>query len=184
MEDYQIVDLYWQRSENAISETKKKYERMLSGISYSLLSSHEDAEECVSDTYLTAWQRMPDDRPAYLGAYLSRIIRCISIDRFRASHREKRGEAEELTDELAQCIPAGMTPAEEYENGRIAKVINAYLYGLDEEKRRIFVRRYYYSDSISDIASRMRMSVPAVKTTLHRLRAGLKEFLEKEGIFV
>ena len=184
MEDHQIVDLYWQRSENAISETKKKYEKMLSGISYSLLSSHEDAEECVSDTYLEAWQRMPNDRPSYLGAYLSRIIRCISIDRFRASHREKRGEADSLTDELSQCIPSGMTPAEEYENGRIAKVINSFLYGLDEEKRRIFVRRYFYSDSISDIAARMRMSVPSVKTTLHRLRASLKDFLEKEGIFV
>ena len=184
MEDYQIVDLYWQRSERAISETKKKYERMLSGISYSLLASREDTEECVSDTYLEAWQRMPDDRPAYLGAYLSRIIRCISIDKFRAAHREKRGEAESLTDELARCIPAGMTPDEEYENGRIAMVINAYLYGLDEEKWRIFVRRYYYSDGISDIAARMGMSISAVKTTLHRLRAGLKEFLEKEGIFV
>ena len=182
MEDYQIVDLYWQRSENAISETKKKYERMLSGISYSLLSSHEDAEECVSDTYLTAWQRMPDDRPAYLGAYLSRIIRCISIDRFRASHREKRGEAEELTDELAQCIPAGMTPAEEYENGRIAKVINAYLYGLDEEKRRIFVRRYFYSDSVENIATRMKIGTSKVKTTLYRLRGELKRCLEEEGI--
>ena len=184
MEDHQIVDLYWQRSEAAISETKKKYEKMLLGISYSLLSSNEDAEECVSDTYLEAWQRMPEDRPAYLGAYLSRIIRCISIDRFRAAHREKRGEAESLTDELSQCIPSGMTPAEEYENGRIAKVINTFLYQLDEDKRRIFVRRYFYSDSISDIATRMRMSVPSVKTTLHRLRTSLKEFLEKEGIFV
>ena len=109
MEDHKIVDLYWQRSENAIKETSTKYGRMLDGISYSLLSSREDAEECVNDTYLEAWNKMPDDRPAYLGAYLSRIVRCISIDRFRASHRQKRGEAVELTDELADCIPSGIS---------------------------------------------------------------------------
>lgn len=184
MEDYKIVDLYWERSENAIKETSQKYGKMLGGISYSLLSSKEDAEECVNDTYLEAWQKMPDDRPAYLGAYLARIIRCISIDRFRASHRQKRGDAASLTDELADCIPSGMTPEEEYENGRIAKVINNFLFELDEEKRRIFVRRYFYSDSVSDIASLLRISTPKVKTTLHRLRGELREYLESEGIFV
>ena len=127
---------------------------------------------------------MPEDRPAYLGAYLSRIVRCISIDRFRASHRQKRGEAESLTDELADCIPSGMTPQEEYENKRIARVINKFLFELDEEKRRMFVRRYYYSDSVTDIADRLRISVPKVKTTLHRLRGELREYLEEEGIFI
>ena len=91
MEDYQIVDLYWARSEDAIGETSRKYGTMLNRISYSLLSSSEDAEECVNDTYLEAWNRMPEDRPTYLGAYLARIIRCLSVDRFRASHRQKRG---------------------------------------------------------------------------------------------
>lgn len=184
MEDHKIVDLYWQRSEYAIKETSTKYGRMLDGISYSLLSSREDAEECVNDTYLEAWNKMPDDRPAYLGAYLSRIVRCISIDRFRASHRQKRGEAVGLTDELADCIPSGMTPEEEYENGRIAKVINKFLFELDEEKRRIFVRRYFYSDSVSDIADRLHIGQSKVKTTLHRLRNELREYLEGEGIFV
>lgn len=184
MEDHKIVDLYWQRSEAAIKETSTKYGRMLDGISYSLLSSREDAEECVNDTYLEAWNKMPDDRPAYLGAYLSRIVRCISIDRFRSLHRQKRGEAASLTDELTDCIPSGMTPEEEYENGRIAKVINKFLFELDEEKRRIFVRRYFYSDSVSDISGRLHISVPKVKTTLHRLRVELREYLEGEGIFV
>lgn len=182
MEDHKIVDLYWARSESAIKETSIKYGRMLNGISYSLLSSSEDAEECVNDTYLEAWQRMPDDRPSYLGAYLAKIIRCLSIDRFRASHRQKRGDAAELTDELCQCIPDGMTPNEEYENGRIAKVINNFLFELDEEKRRMFVRRYFYSESVSDVAKAMGIGVPKVKTTLHRLRNQLREYLEKEGI--
>ena len=184
MEDYQIVDLYWERSERAIKETSVKYGRMLNGISYSLLSSSEDAEECVNDTYLAAWQKMPDDRPSYLGAYLARIIRCLSIDRFRAAHRQKRGEVSALTDELCQCIPDGISPEEEYENTRIAEIINRFLYGLDEEKRFMFVRRYFYSDSISDISKKMRVSTPKVKTTLFRLRADLKEYLEKEGIGV
>ena len=182
MEDYQIVDLYWERSERAIKETSDKYGKMLNGISYSLLSSSEDAEECVNDTYLQAWQRMPDDRPSYLGSYLAKIIRGLSIDRFRAVHRQKRGQTEELTDELCDCIPSGMTPNEEYENGRIAAVINKFLAELDEEKRRIFVRRYFYSDSLEDIAKRMRMSVPKIKTTLYRLRLRLKEYLEDEGV--
>ncbi len=182
MEDHKIVDLYWARSENAIKETDNKYGRMLNSISYSLLSSREDAEECLNDTYLDAWQKMPEDRPAFLGAYLSRIIRCISIDRFRASHRQKRGEAVSLTDELADCIPSGASPAEEYENGRIARVINNFLFELDEEKRRMFVRRYFYSDSIEDIAGLLRISKPKVKTTLHRLRAELREYLEGEGV--
>ena len=184
MEDYQIVDLYWERSERAVKETSDKYGKMLNGISYSLLSSSEDAEECVNDTYLQAWQRMPNDRPSFLGAYLARIIRCLSIDRFRAIHRQKRGEAASLTDELCECIPSGTTPNEEYENGRIASVINAFLGELDEEKRRIFVRRYFYSDSVADIAEQLHIGQSKVKTTLHRLRSELREYLEGEGIFV
>ncbi len=182
MEDHKIVDLYWARSESAITETSNKYGKMLDRLSFNLLSSREDAEECVNDTYLEAWQRMPEDRPAYLGAYLARIIRCISIDRFRASHRQKRGEAVSLTDELADCIPSGASPEEEYENQRLARVINSFLFELDEEKRRMFVRRYFYSDSIADIAGLLHISTPKVKTTLHRLRGELREYLEKEGI--
>ena len=87
MEDYQIVNLYWARKEEAISESDRKYGRMLNALSYSLLASHEDAEECVSDTYLAAWRAMPTDRPTYLGAFLSKITRHISVDRYRAAHR-------------------------------------------------------------------------------------------------
>ncbi len=184
MEDSKIVDLYWERSESAVKETSQKYGKMLKSISYSLLSSDEDSEECVNDTYLEAWQRMPNDRPSYLGAYLGRIIRCISIDRFRARHRQKRGEANSLTDELAECIPYGSTPAEEMENERIAESINRFLSELDEEKRRIFVRRYFYSDSISDISKRLGIGIPKIKTTLHRLRTALREHLQKEEISI
>ncbi|MBQ9783361.1 MAG: sigma-70 family RNA polymerase sigma factor [Clostridia bacterium] len=181
MEDYQIVELYWQRSERAIGETAEKYGGLLSGISYSLLESSEDAEECVNDTYLEAWNRMPEDRPLYLGAYLAKIIRCLSISRFRAAHRQKRGRAQELTDELMACIPGGVDPQREYENGMLTASLNRFLADLSEEKRRIFVRRYFYSDQVSDIARHMGISSAKVKTTLFRLRAELKEHLEKEG---
>ena len=182
MEDYQIVDLYWARSEHAIRETDEKYGRLLQGISYSLLSSREDAEECVNDTYMEAWQRMPEDRPIYLGAYLSKIIRCLSVDRFRATHRQKRGGMGQILEELTECIPGGESPQEAYENRELARVINGFLEELDEEKRRMFVRRYFYSDSVDAIANRLKVSVSKVKTTLFRLRGELRRRLEEEGI--
>lgn len=182
MEDYQIVDLYWARSEHAIRETDVKYGRLLNGISYSLLSSHEDAEECVNDTYMEAWQRMPEDRPIYLGAYLSKIIRCLSVDRFRAIHRQKRGGMGQILEELTECIPGGESPQEAYENRELSEVINRFLEGLDEEKRRMFVRRYFYSDSVEAIAGRLGVSNSKVKTALFRLRGELRQRLEEEGI--
>ena len=182
MEDYQIVDLYWQRSEHAIGQTQQKYGAMLHRVSYSLLSSREDAEECVNDTYLEAWNRMPEDRPSYLGAYLAKIIRCLSISRFRGAHRQKRGGAGVATVELTDCIPDSWNADADYENGRLEQVLNRFLSELDEEKRRIFVRRYFYSDSIEDIAARMGLGNSKVKTTLFRLRAQLREILEQEGI--
>lgn len=182
MEDRRIVDLYWQRSEDAIEETAQKYGKMLNGISYSLLSSSEDAEECVNDTYVEAWNRMPQDRPDYLGAYLAKIVRCLSINRFRASHRQKRGTAQSLTDELMACIPDGSDLQSEYENRRLTESLNRFLAGLSEEKRRIFLLRYFYSEPIAHIAARMHCTSAKIKTTLFRLRAELKEHLKKEGI--
>ena len=110
MEDYQIVDLYWDRKETAITETDKKYGKMLRSLSYSLLSSREDAEECVNDTYLGAWNTMPDARPMYLGPFLSKITRRISIDRWRHEHRGKRGGVNSIVEELTECIPDEETP--------------------------------------------------------------------------
>lgn len=182
MEDYQIVDLYWARSEQAIRESDQKYGRMLTHLSFSMLSSSEDAEECVNDTYLEAWQRMPEDRPAYLGAYLSKIVRCLSVDRFRAAHRQKRGGMGQILEELTDCIPDGNTPMQELENRELAQVLNRFLEELGEEKRRMFLRRYFYSDSTRQIAERLHVSEGKVKTALHRMRNELRERLEKEGI--
>lgn len=178
MEDYQIVDLYWERKERAIAETQVKYGKMLHSLSYSLLYSHEDAEECVNDTYLGAWNAMPDARPMYLGPFLSKITRRLSIDRWRHEHREKRGGAATLTEELTDCIPDSDTPAEEYQRGLLRGELNAFLRTLPEEKRAIFVRRYFYAQPVGIIARELGIGEGKVKVVLHRLREQLKVRLE------
>ena len=182
MEDFKIVDMYWARNENAIAESDKKYGRMLSSLSFSLLSSHEDAEECVNDTYLDAWNAMPTARPEHLGAFLSKIVRRISIDKFRKAHRQKRGGAEALLLELTECIPSGESVEEQYQNQLLKEFLDGFLRALDQEKRVMFVRRYFYSQSIEQIALTMHMSESKVKTTLLRVRNKLKDALKKEGL--
>ena len=178
MEDYKIVDLYWERKERAIAETEKKYGKMLHSLSYSLLSSHEDAEECVNDTYLGAWNTMPDARPMYLGSFLSKITRRLSIDRWRRDHREKRGGVAGMVEELTECIPDGDTPQKEYERGLLREELNEFLRTLTEEKRAIFVRRYFYAQEVRTIAREIGVSETKVKVVLHRLREELKQRLE------
>jgi RNA polymerase sigma-70 factor (ECF subfamily) len=182
MEDFKIVDLYWARDEGAISETEKKYGRMLYSLSYSVLSSREDAEECVNDTYVDAWGAMPEARPLYLGAFLSKITRRISIDRFRSIHREKRGGMGVVTEELTDCIPDGGSVMEEYENGRLADTLNRFLHAQPTEKRVMFVRRYFYSQSIAEIAQCLGVTEAKVKVTLHRMREALRTVLEQEDL--
>ena len=183
MEDYMIVELYWKRAENAISETKLKYERMLTGISLSLSSTREDAEECVSDTYLAAWNAMPSDRPTYLGAYLSKIVRRISIDRLRSKYAQKRG-GRSNAEELYDALPSLSDVESEYDEKLTADSISRYVASLDEEKRYMFVRRYFYSDAIETIALSLGVSTSKVKTTLYRTRTGLRRHLEREGVVV
>ncbi len=183
MEDVQIVMLYFDRNESAISESDRKYGKILRSLSFSYLSSREDAEECVNDTYLDAWNTIPPQRPDYLGAYLSKITRRISIDRFRRDHRAKRGGFGNLTEELTECIPDGSpTPADELENQRLGNAINGFLASLSVEKRVMFVQRYFYAKQISDIADGMGLSESNVKVTLHRLREALRKTLEQEEL--
>ena len=182
MEDYQIVDLYWARQESAIAETDKKYGRMLNSISFSLLSSAEDAEECVNDTYVAAWQSMPQERPTYLGAFLSKIIRRISVSRYRTSHAQKRGGASVLIEELSEAIPSSSSVEADYENGRLKEALARFLYGLDEKKRAVFIRRYFYSQPIEQISKAMGMKSGSVKSILSRTRELLREKLREEGL--
>ncbi len=182
MEDKKIVDLYWLRNEAAIGESERKYGRMLRSLSFSLLSSHEDAEECVNDTYLDAWNAMPTARPDFLGAFLSKITRRISIDRFRAAHREKRGGLDTVVEELTDCVPSGDSVEKEYENGRLADALNRFLYQQSSEKRAMFIRRYFYSQSIAEIARALTTKESRVKVTLFRMRDALKQELEAQEL--
>lgn len=182
MEDSKIVDMYWDRDEGAITESDRKYGRMLNSLSYSLLSSREDAEECVNDTYIDAWNAMPTARPERLGAFLSKITRRISIDRFREKHRQKRGGVDNLTLELAECVPSGASVESEVESARLSEFLDDFLRGLVTSHRVIFVRRYFYSQALSQIAADMRMSEAAVRAVLFRVRVKLKTALEREEL--
>ncbi|MCQ2430723.1 MAG: sigma-70 family RNA polymerase sigma factor [Clostridia bacterium] len=185
MEDCQIVDQYWARDEKAIENTDKKYGRLLRSLSFSVLSSHEDAEECTNDTYLEAWNAMPDARPTFLGAFLSKIVRRVSIDRYRHDHRQKRGGfgPDAAVEELTECIPDDAeTPDGLMENQRLRDTINLFLSGLPEDRRVLFVNRYFYNAPIAELAGRSGYTETNVKVILHRLREQLRSLLEKEEL--
>ena len=189
MEDNQIVDLYWERDERAIAESDTKYGRYCTQIAMHILDNAQDAEECVNDTYLRAWNAIPPSRPTKLGAFLGKITRNLSLDRYKAQKTAKRGDSLFLVslDELSECVPAGSTGFgsgfdDEVEARRIGECINRFLRKQSGEVRDIFICRYFYSDSIGEIARRFGLSESKVKSMLHRARGKLKKFLESEGI--
>lgn len=183
MEDNNIVQLYFKRDENAIAITSEKYGAKLRRISYNITLDHQTSEECENDTYLEAWKRIPPAEPKdYLFAFLIRIIRHISIDVCRKKCALKRDAyIVSLSEELENCIPA-MNGVEDmlYEK-YTGKLISEFLHTISQEKRVMFMRRYFYLDSISDIAKRMNISESKVKTTIFRVRNNLRVYLEKEG---
>ena len=182
MEDKKIVDLYWDRSESAISETQTKYGKLLYRLSFSLLSSREDAEECVNDTYIAAWNAMPDERPEFLCAFLCKIDRRVSINKYNSLHRQRRGGAGLIIEELTDCIPSKNDVSDSYENKRLGEIINRFLEGLDTEKRVVFVKRYFYSKSIYEISQQMNISEGKIKSMLFRMREQLYTILEREDL--
>ncbi len=183
MEDGQIVALYWARSQGAIAASEEKYGALCRGISYNILRSHEDAEECVNDTWHRAWDTMPPQRPQSLGAYLCRIVRNLSIDRWRARKSLKRGEGlEALVLELEECVPAVPSAEEQWETEEIAAAVERWLDTLEDRDRGLFLRRYWYGDSVKDLAGRLGWSPNRLAQRLGRLRKGLRRALEEEGV--
>ncbi len=184
MEDHKIIDLYWQRSENAIGETSAKYGGYCKSISVNILQSNEDAEECVNDTYLHAWRAIPPDRPSAFRVWLGRITRNLSLDRYKRARAQKRGggEVELLLSELEGCIPAPGGVEKTLEDREIAALIGRFLQGQKQLSRLVFLRRYYYADSVGQIARRFGMGESGVKSNLFRTRNALKAYLESEGI--
>ena len=184
MEDKQIVDLYWARSEKAISETADKYGRYCYTIAYNILHSNEDSEECVNDTYLHAWNAMPDQRPNRLSAFLGRITRNLSLKRWEKYTAKKRGAGQVplALNELQECIPATNQTDSVADDIVLTDVLNRFLASLTAEKRNIFMRRYWYLSPVAEIASDLAISESKVKMSLLRSRNELKQLLEKEGI--
>lgn len=184
MTDQEIIELYWQRDQQAIAATEKAYGRRLKSLAGNLLFSSEDAEECVSDTYLKAWQTIPPARPTYLFAYLAKICRFAAFGRLDWQNAQKRkARVVELTEELAQCIPDAAADRQA-EGEAIGRAMDAFLKGLPADKRRLFLRRYWFQQSIGDIAAAEGCGESRVKTSLHRMRKALQEHLEKEGISI
>ena len=184
MDDSRIIDLYWSRSECAISETDQKYGKYCYSIAYNILTNNEDAEESVSDTYMAAWKAMPPRRPAVLATFLGKITRHLSIDRWRSQNRYKRGGGEIILalEELEDCIADNRTMEKVYERKQMALVFNRFLESLPETERRIFLCRYWYLDSVSDIANYYGFSNSKVTSMLHRTRKKLRAVLQKEEL--
>lgn len=184
MEDNAIIDLYFCRSEYAIVETDKKYGSYCQSVSYNILSNLEDAQECVNDTYMAAWNTIPPQKPSVLSAYLGRITRNISINLWKKSQSAKRGGGEVTLalDELSECVASAKRVEEEIEAAELSKAINDFLLTLRDEERRVFVCRYWYLDAIGTICREFGFSESKVKIMLHRTRQKLRKYLEKEGL--
>ena len=182
MQDFEIVDLYWAREEKAIQETGIKYGAYCRKIAYNIVASDEDSEECVNDTYLSAWNTMPEERPSLLAPYLAAIVRNHALTLYRKQHSKKRGSGntELALDELLD-VAGSSTTEEEVDMSLLSQHINRFLEGLEEKDRIVFVRRYFYVDPLSDMAARLSMSESALKSLLFRLRQKLKNYLVQEG---
>lgn len=184
MEDEQIIDLYWARSEDAIHETAAKYGRYCSGIANNILYSHEDADECVNDTYLRAWNSIPPTRPSVFRIYLGHITRNLALNMFEKNTAIRRGNGQTMLvlEELEECIPSSDNVDHIAGDLVFAGILNGFLATLTDEQRKFFVRRYWYLSSIKEIATDYNCNESKVKMSLLRTRGELKTLLEKEGI--
>ena len=184
MEDAEIIDLYWQRDQRAIDETHGKYGGFLAGIAWNILRSHSDAEECVNDVWLAAWNSIPPNEPERLATYLGKLARNIAIDRVRANGAQKRcAEQYALSlDELAEVISDGGSPEQQVQHRELERAIGEFVRGLPELQRRVFLCRYWYLDSLAEIGERFGCSESKVKSMLHRTRGKLKHYLQKEEL--
>jgi len=184
LEDEKIIDLFWERKEQAVKETDSTYGRKLFVLSNNILNNREDAEESVSDTYMEAWKTIPPKRPKYFYAFLASICRNLSLNRLDWRMAAKRNaEVVALTQEMETCIPDRRQDSE-IDRRELRRTLEAFLESLSKESRLIFLRRYLYVDTVSEIAARYGISESKVKTQLHRTRNKLHAFLAKEGITV
>lgn len=185
MEDSRIVALYEARREEAVSESAAKYGVYCTSIAFHILRQAEDSEECVSDTWLRAWNAIPPDRPVRLRAYLGKITRNLALNRYRQEHARKRGGGMVAVtlSELRDCVAEGCGLEEAVLERELGDAVNRFVAGLSTQKRTAFILRYYHLLTVREIAARMELRESTVKSILLRLRKQLKSHLEQEGIF-
>lgn len=186
MEDEKVVELYLARNADAIKQTAQSYGSRLRYLAYCIVHNDQDAEECENDTYLRAWDMIPPNQPkTYFFAFLAKITRHLALDRYKRQTAAKRNaQLVYLSAEMEECIPSADNVDAEIQSAELCRMISAFLKLQTAEKRNLFLRRYWYMDSVSDISRRFAMSESKVKTTLFRVRNELKEYLRKEGGYV
>ena len=185
LSDEQIVELYWQREEKAISETDTKYGKYLYTIAYNIVHNRSDCEECLNDTYLGTWNSIPPAKPTAFRAFLSRIMRNIAVDKYRKASASKRIPSELVIsmEELDECMVCDTSYDEEQAVADLVRVLNDYLRNISDRDSLVFICRYYYSDKISQIARMLNLSERTIQRELARIREELRERLAKEGIY-
>ena len=186
MDDKSIIELYWQRDEEAIRQTQLKYGRYCYAIAHNILRSREDAEECENDTYLDAWNSIPPERPSPMKTFLGAITRRCALDKYRKNTAQKRGGGDIPLplSELEECISSGKSIDDEISEEELARALSAFLYSLPEDECNVFLRRYWHFDSISDICRRYGFGASKVKMMLKRTRSKLSKYLETEGFIL
>lgn len=186
MRDSAIIGLFFRREETAVAETQKKYGGYCYSVAHNILENHEDSEECVADTFLRAWNVIPPQKPKYLKLFLAKITRNLAFDRCRAQQRQKRGGSniDAVLSELETCIAAPGNAADELEFRELQRQITAFVSELPERERNIFLRRYFYTETVAGIAKKYHLTPNNVSVILSRTRAGLRQRLEREGFFV
>ena len=185
MEDSAIIDLYWSRDQQAIVESDRKYGSFCAVLARNILSSLQDAEECVNDTWHRAWDTIPPQRPGSLRAYLGRIVRNLAIDRWRRNTASKRGDGMDvMLSELEGCLPGGATPEQEMENKEITRALEGWLDTLSREERAIFLRRYWYGAAVADLAAAWGCTPNRMSQRLLKLRTSLRRYLEAKEVAI
>jgi len=184
LDDAMIIDLYLTRNELAIDKTAEKYGNYCFVISNNILKNTYDAQECVNDTYLRAWNHIPPEIPKNLRAFLGRIARNLSLDRYKFNRTKKRegNEFEILLSELEDCLCLNIGIERELDSNLVISIINKWLFAQIEDNRIMFIRRYWYAQSIKELANYFQLSESKVKSTLFRMRKNLKNHLRKEGV--
>ena len=183
MEDNQIIELFFRRDETALTETANKYGGFCLRIAMNVVNVREDAEECVNDTYHTAWNQIPPTKPDSFKAFLGRIVRNFAISKYRVLHAKKRFNGlEVMLSELSDCIPGTESVEQEIEAKELSEYINTWLESLKTEDRVLFVRRYWYGDSVQNLAKKSNTTAAKMAQTMLRLRKSLKAYLEQKGV--